>query len=140
MNRHKEIVLVFGTFDLLHEGHVHFLSQAKQYGDKLIVALAPDNIVLGLKGRLPSNFFVNRLNNLKRLDLADDIISGDGTLRNWEVIDSVNPNTIALGYDQTELAKELKAFIAENQKPIRLVFMEPYIDRTLHSSVLRNKV
>lgn len=140
MNLHKETVMVFGTFDLLHKGHVHFLSQAKQHGDKLVIALAPDNIVLGLKAHLPSNSFVIRLNNLKRLAMADSIVAGDGTLRNWGVIDLVSPDVIALGYDQTDLAKELKAFIALNQKPIRLVFIKPYVDHTLHSSTLISKV
>ena len=42
--------MAFGTFDLLHPGHEHFLKQAKRYGD-LIVVIARDNTVLKVKGK-----------------------------------------------------------------------------------------
>ena len=38
-------VIVFGTFDILHQGHLDFFRQAKQYGDYLIVAVAHDENV-----------------------------------------------------------------------------------------------
>ena len=38
-------VLVFGTFDGLHEGHKDFLRQAKQYGDHLTVVVGRDSTV-----------------------------------------------------------------------------------------------
>lgn len=36
-------VITYGTFDLLHYGHINLLRRAKQYGDYLIVALSTDN-------------------------------------------------------------------------------------------------
>lgn len=41
----KKIVLCHGVFDLLHIGHIRYLSQAKEYGDVLIVSLTPDRYV-----------------------------------------------------------------------------------------------
>ena len=42
-NRKKEkIVLTYGTFDLLHFGHIRLLKRAKALGDYLIVALSTD--------------------------------------------------------------------------------------------------
>ena len=35
-------VITYGTFDLLHYGHINLLKRAKQYGDYLIVALSTD--------------------------------------------------------------------------------------------------
>ena len=36
-------VITYGTFDLLHYGHINLLKRAKQYGDYLIVALSTDD-------------------------------------------------------------------------------------------------
>jgi D-beta-D-heptose 7-phosphate kinase/D-beta-D-heptose 1-phosphate adenosyltransferase len=46
----KRIVTVNGSFDLLHAGHVHFLREASQQGDVLIVGLNSDASVRGYKG------------------------------------------------------------------------------------------
>jgi len=43
-------VITYGTFDLLHYGHINLLRRAKQYGDYLIVALSTDEFNLG-KGK-----------------------------------------------------------------------------------------
>ena len=47
-------VMVFGTFDPLHPGHVDFFRQAKQHGDELVVVVALDSTVEKTKGRKPS--------------------------------------------------------------------------------------
>ncbi len=38
----EKVVLTYGTFDLLHFGHLLFLEQAKNLGDKLIIGLSTD--------------------------------------------------------------------------------------------------
>lgn len=45
-----KIVTTNGCFDILHVGHVRYLSQAKEQGDILIIALNSDSSVRGLKG------------------------------------------------------------------------------------------
>jgi len=51
---HNKIML-FGTFDIFHEGHRDFLRQAREYGDYLIVVIARDETVKNVKGKLPRN-------------------------------------------------------------------------------------
>ncbi|MEM2913737.1 MAG: adenylyltransferase/cytidyltransferase family protein, partial [Candidatus Bathyarchaeia archaeon] len=54
--RKGKVVLAEGTFDLLHYGHVYYLTNAKKLGgekSKLIVIVARDKTVERLKGRKP---------------------------------------------------------------------------------------
>jgi D-glycero-beta-D-manno-heptose 1-phosphate adenylyltransferase len=46
----SRIVFTNGCFDILHAGHVRYLSQAKSYGDILVVGLNSDNSVKMIKG------------------------------------------------------------------------------------------
>ena len=48
-------VLVFGSFDLLHEGHKHFFNEAKKLGNTLYVVVAKDSSIKSFKGH-ESNF------------------------------------------------------------------------------------
>ena len=54
----KKVVFTNGCFDLLHVGHIRYLSQAKKLGDILIVGLNSDRSVKMLKGKdRPINSF-----------------------------------------------------------------------------------
>ena len=44
-------VITYGTFDLLHYGHINLLRRAKSFGDYLIVALSTDEFNLLKKGK-----------------------------------------------------------------------------------------
>ena len=46
-------VMVFGSFDLLHPGHLFFLKQAKKHGDKLVVVVALDRTIESVKQQTP---------------------------------------------------------------------------------------
>lgn len=140
MNSKTKKVMAFGTFDLLHAGHVHFLTEAKKFGDRLIVALASDEVVLLLKGALPFNVFSMRFLNLAGLKLADEIVAGDEKPGSWSVLKSHKPDVVALGYDQTELAAKLKKFLIKNRISIKLVYVGPSEGNKLHSSILRSKM
>lgn len=47
----KKIVLTTGAFDLLHEGHLRYLEEARDYGDALVVGINSDHFVKALKGQ-----------------------------------------------------------------------------------------
>jgi len=49
----KKKVLVFGTFDGLHEGHKNFFKQAREFGDFLVVVVGRDSTIVKTKGRPP---------------------------------------------------------------------------------------
>ena len=64
MKRKK--VLVFGTFDGIHKGHLSFLNQAKEHGDYLTVVVAKDSNVKKLKGHKPLNNEKQRKAKIKK--------------------------------------------------------------------------
>lgn len=102
---HKK-VLVFGTFDLLHPGHHYFLGEAKKLGD-LYVSVSSDESALQRKGRSPKHNIKERIDAIKKLNLAVDVLEGDKTLNEWSVLKIVNPNIIVLGHDQYGLKTAL---------------------------------
>jgi cytidyltransferase-like protein len=57
-------VMAFGTFDLFHPGHKHYLDTALALGDELIVIVARDSRVLTVKLRSPIHTELTRLDNV----------------------------------------------------------------------------
>lgn len=100
-------VLCFGTFDILHEGHVHFLSQAKQHADRLMIVMALDATVLEVKGQLPYNSQELRKESLQRLDMVDHVRFGYEDDK-YRVIEEIRPDVIFLGYDQQAFVDRLQ--------------------------------
>ena len=46
-------VITFGTYDLLHKGHVNILEKAAEYGDQLIVGISTDKLNYSKKNKYP---------------------------------------------------------------------------------------
>lgn len=72
-------VLTYGTFDLLHYGHINLLQRAKQYGDYLIVALSTDEFNRG-KGKTCYFSYEKRKQLLEAVRYVDLVIPEE----NWE--------------------------------------------------------
>lgn len=130
-------VLVFGTFDGLHPGHAEFLSQARELGDELIVAVAQDAVVERLKHRLPDRTLRQRLEALARLPQVSRAIAGDTSLGGYECFKQVLPDVVAFGYDQNELAADFQRFQQETGDETPTVVLKPYHPETFKSSLLR---
>lgn len=94
--------IVFGTFDILHKGHINLFEQAKQIagqGSKLIVVIGRDLNVKQAKGSFPVNSETARLLAVKKSQIVDDAMLGDLKDR-FAIIQKVRPDLICLGYDQ----------------------------------------
>lgn len=136
----KNKVLVFGTFDLLHPGHLSFLRQARKLGAELIVVVARDKNSAKLKGRLPIQNEQLRLRAITKLPFVNKAILGQEELNHrYNLVKEISPGIIALGYDQflltTTLANDLKT-IGLNVEIIRL---KPYRADKYKSSILRQQ-
>ena len=106
-------ILLAGTFDILHPGHLNLLRQAKELGDFLIVVIARDENVLKAKGRKPYFDEDQRRLNLEKLNLADKVVLGD-TQDKFKVLREEKPRRIALGYDQQSVIDPLQQLITHS--------------------------
>ncbi len=74
--RGERVVFTNGCFDILHAGHVHYLEQARELGDRLIVAINDDASVTALKGPgRPINSVDRRMAVLAGLGAVDWVTS-----------------------------------------------------------------
>ena len=90
-------VMVFGTFDNLHKGHLSYFSQARKYGNFLIAVVARDKTVLKVKGKKPVHDERERLQEVKKY--ADKAVLGYLGDK-YKVISKFKPDVICIGYDQ----------------------------------------
>jgi len=93
-------VMVNGTFDVLHPGHVAMLNTARSYGDHLIVAIDTDRRVKELKGdKRPINTQNDRrimLSNLKAVDIVEFF---DSTEELAKLMERYQPDVYVKGSD-----------------------------------------
>ena len=127
-------VMVFGTFDTLHEGHLDFFKQAKVYGDYLIVVVARDHNVERVKGRKPDLSEDQRFVAIKNLVIVDEVLLGGGS-DPYEIIRNKKPEVICLGYDQDAFTANLSAKFPE----IKIIRLKAYKPEIYKSSKLKVK-
>ncbi len=97
----EKIVFTNGCFDLLHLGHIDYLTKAKSLGDKLIVGLNSDTSVKKLKGHLrPINDEQTRSTFLSSLRMVNMVILFEQE-NPLQLIQSILPDTLVKGGDYT---------------------------------------
>lgn len=97
----KKIVFTNGCFDILHLGHIDYLSKAASEGDILIVGVNSDNSTAKLKGPgRPVNSQEQRLKVLASLLFVDAVIVFDEPTP-YELVDLVQPDVLIKGSDYT---------------------------------------
>jgi FAD synthetase len=122
-------VMIFGTFDMIHPGHINMIEQAKKYGDYLIVVIARDSTVEKVKGRLPRNSEQVRLQAMVNSHLADKVILGNIGDK-FKVIADEQPDVIALGYDQKVIVDNLAEKVGDKVKIVLLEAFKPEMYKT----------
>lgn len=95
----KTIVFSNGCFDILHRGHVEYLSKAADFGDKLIIGLNTDDSVKRLKGpSRPVNDEKARAVVLAGLEFVDAVVFFEEDTP-YNLIKSVLPDILVKGSD-----------------------------------------
>ncbi len=132
-------VMVFGTFDIFHCGHINFLKQAKLYGDYLIVVVARDLTVKKIKGEYSLNKENSRVQKIKKSKLANKVVLGCLGDK-YKIISKLKPDIICLGYDQNSFTGPLKDELKKrNLSYIKIIRLKPYKPEIYKSSKLKKQ-
>ncbi len=92
-------VITYGTFDLLHYGHINLLRRAKQYGDYLIVALSTDEFNWNEKQKKCYFSFEQRKQLLESIRYVDLVIPEESWEQKSADIKEYHIDTFIMGND-----------------------------------------
>ena len=134
---YSRTVLVFGTFDGVHEGHRFFLRAARAHASYVLASVAQDKMVYEFKGRYPDRCHEVRMRELQSEGLADELQPGDSEIGAWSIVRKRQPEVIAFGYDQTALAEALQT--ADLGYVPELVWIDAYHPDRYHTRILRTQ-
>lgn len=130
-------VMVFGTFDLFHEGHRYFFEEAKKYGNVLIVVVARDSSVRKMKGVDPHQNELQRLENVKKVPAVDKAVLGNED-DFYKVIEEHQPQVLCFGYDQNKLNVEQE--LKKRKIKADIVTLPAFEPEKYKSTLIRKKL
>lgn len=103
-------VITYGTFDLFHKGHLNILKRARELGDYLIVGVTGENYDLS-RGKLNvSQSLVERIENVRKTGLADEIIVEEYLGQKIRDIQKYNIDVFVIGSDWLHKFDYLKEY------------------------------
>ena len=91
-------VITYGTFDLLHVGHVNILRRAKALGDYLVVAISSDEFN-ALKGKKAYYSYEDRKTILEAIKYVDEVIPENTWEQKIQDVKEHNIDTFVMGHD-----------------------------------------
>ena len=127
----KKIVFSNGCFDILHLGHIDYLSKASDFGDVLIIGLNTDNSVRKLKGNnRPINDEKSRAMILASLQFVTAVILFDEDTP-YDLIKFVQPDILVKGSDYLE--EDIVGFDIVKAKggEVKIIDLVPDISTTI---------
>ena len=93
-------ILTYGTYDLLHYGHVRLLRRAKALGDYLIVAISTDEFN-AIKGKKAYHNYEIRKEILEAIRYVDLVIPETDWEQKIDDVKKYNVDTVVMGSDWT---------------------------------------
>jgi FAD synthetase len=133
-------IMVFGTFDGLHKGHLNFFKQAKNLTKNsfLIVSIARDRNVFKIKGKQPILSEGERM-NLVGKNKSVNLVVLSGLKNHIPHIVKMRPDIIALGYDQKAYVENLKKDLENKDIFVKIMRLKPYKERIYKNHLIKNK-
>ncbi|MBB3322576.1 MULTISPECIES: adenylyltransferase/cytidyltransferase family protein [unclassified Atlantibacter] len=92
-------VITFGTFDVLHIGHINILQRAKAYGDRLVVGVSSDALNFSKKQRNPVYPEFERTSIIAALNCVDEVFIEESLELKAEYIKKYKADILIMGND-----------------------------------------
>ncbi len=130
-------VMCFGTFDLLHLGHLNYFEQAKQHGGHLTVVIARDET----KRKQQKNVLFSeqeRLQLIRNLKVVDEAVLGN-VEDHFKIIVERKPEVVCLGYDQAISEQVVQEKLRSLGVKAKVLRMQPYQESRQKSSILKER-
>jgi FAD synthetase len=137
----KTKIMVFGTFDILHKGHLNFFKQARKLSKNpfLIVSVARDLNVKKIKGQKPLHNLRQRLTAVKKCHGVNMAVLG-GIKNHLTHILKLKPQIIALGYDQKAYVNNLAKDLLQKGLKVKVLRLKAYKPHVYKSSLIKVKI
>jgi rfaE bifunctional protein nucleotidyltransferase chain/domain len=133
----ERVVFTNGCFDLLHYGHLHYLADARDLGQRLVVALNSGASVRRLKGPTrPINDETTRAHLMAGLEVVDAVVFFDEDTP-YELIQMLQPDVLVKGGDwQPEQIVGADIVLARGGEVRSLPFVEGYSTTKIEQKIL----
>lgn len=134
-------IITTGTYDLIHPGHINFLSRSSSYG-RLIVALNSDDFVERHKGKLPIMCYEERERILSAIRFVSEVVTRDlEDIRH--LILSNRARALVIGKEWSDdgfMATRCLPFDWLEENKVELICVSTDMDGRLSSTDTRNRV
>lgn len=102
-------VITFGTYDLLHIGHVRLLERAAKLGDRLVVGVSCSKLNQRKKGRSPVYTTEDRMAIIRALKCVDDVFVEESLEAKGDYIKQFGADVLVMGDDWVGRFDEFKS-------------------------------
>jgi len=130
-------VLIAGTFDLIHPGHIHLINEAAKLGDVYVIVATDKNREL-YSGEAPIVPEEQRLRVIKSIKNVKDAKLGRHDNDTLKTVEEIKPDIVLLGPNQKYSIETLKKGLIDiGLNKVEVKRLETYFERyELHSSSL----
>ena len=127
-------IITFGTFDLLHIGHINILEKSRKLGDRLIVGVSTDKFSYQKKQRYPVYSELERTKIIESLKFVDTVFFEESLEQKRDYIIKYKADILVMGMDWKDKFDEFNDIC-------QVVYLErtPSVSTTQLIEIIQNK-